>query len=129
MLTKFYKIFCLTLLLIFQSPLYSKSKDIKEFNSKNLSSYLSGLVSYDNQKNIDALKFFTLSDSLINKHDPYLKKYIFSLVMEGKINKSIKQLKQLRLHILLRLNFCGCLYYSLFECSRFSTNLRNRLND
>ena len=94
MLTKFYKIFCLTLLLIFQSPLYSKSKDIKEFNSKNLSNYLSGLVSYDNQKNIDALKFFTLSDSLINTHDPYLKKYIFSLVMEGKINKSIKKLKQ-----------------------------------
>ena len=80
MLIKFYKIFCLTLLLIFQSPLYSKSKYIKKFNSKNLSSYLSGLVSYDNQKNIDALKFFTLSDSLINKHDPYLKKYIFSLV-------------------------------------------------
>ena len=94
MLTKFYKVFCLTLLLIFQSPLYSKSKDIKEFNSKDLSSYLSGLVSYDNQKNIDALKFFTLSDSLINKHDPYLKKYIFSLVMEGKVNKSIKKLKQ-----------------------------------
>jgi len=94
MLTKFYKIFCLTLLLIFQNPLYSKSKDINEFNSKNLSSYLSGLVSYDNQKNIDALKFFTLSDSLINEHDPYLKKYIFSLVMEGKINKSIKKLKQ-----------------------------------
>ena len=64
MLIKFYKIFCLTLLLIFQSPLYSKSKDIKEFNYKNLSSYLSGLVSYDNQKNIDSLKFFTLSDSL-----------------------------------------------------------------
>jgi len=94
MLTKFYKIFCLILLLIFQSPLYSKSKDINKFNPKNLSSYLSGLVSYDNQKNIDALKFFTLSDSLINEHDPYLKKYIFSLVMEGKINKSIKKLKQ-----------------------------------
>ena len=92
MLIKFYKIFCLTLLLIFQSPLYSKSKDIKEFNYKNLSSYFSGLVSYDNQKNIDSLKFFTLSDSLINQHDPYLKKYIFSLVMEGKINESIKKL-------------------------------------
>jgi len=51
-------------------------------------------VSYDNQKNINALKFFTLSDSLINEHYPYLKKYIFSLVMEGKINKSVKKLKQ-----------------------------------
>ena len=94
MLTKSYKIFCLILLFIFQSPLYSKSKDIKEFNSKDLSNYLSGLVSYDNQKNINALKFFTLSDSLINEHYPYLKKYIFSLVMEGKINKSVKKLKQ-----------------------------------
>ena len=94
MLTKFYKIFCLTLLLIFQSPLYSKSKDIKEFNSKNLSSYFSALVSYDNQKNIDAIKFFKLSNSLINRHDPYLKQYVFSLVIEGKIKQSIKQLKQ-----------------------------------
>ncbi len=94
MLTKFYKIFCLILLLIFQSPLYSKSKDFREFNSKNLSSYFSGLVSYNNQKNIDSLKFFNLSDSLIDKHEPYLKKYIFSLVMEGKINQAIKKLKQ-----------------------------------
>ena len=56
MLIKFFKIFCLILLLISQSPVYSKNKDIKEFNSKNLSSYFSALVSYDNQKNTDALK-------------------------------------------------------------------------
>ena len=94
MLIKFFKIFCLILLLISPSPVYSKNKDIKEFNSKNLSSYFSALVSYDNQKNIDALKFFKLSNSLINRHDPYLKAYVFSLVMEGKIKQSIKQLKQ-----------------------------------
>jgi len=94
MLIKFFKIFCLILLLISQSPVYSKNKDIKEFNSKNLSSYFSALVSYDNQKNIDALKFFKLSNSLISRHDPYLKAYVFSLVMEGKIKQSIKQLKQ-----------------------------------
>ena len=94
MLIKFFKIFCLILLLISPSPVYSKNKDIKEFNSKNLSSYFSALVSYDNQKNIDALKFFKLSNSLISRHDPYLKAYVFSLVMEGKINQSIKQLKQ-----------------------------------
>tara|TARA_Y100000590_G_scaffold363827_1_gene421738 strand:- start:854 stop:2542 length:1689 start_codon:yes stop_codon:yes gene_type:complete len=94
MLIKFFKIFCLILLLICQSPLYSKNKDIEEFNSKNLSNYFSALVSYDNQKNIDALKFFKLSNSLINKHDPYLKQYVFSLIMEGKVSQSIKQLKQ-----------------------------------
>ena len=66
MLIKFFKIFSLILLLIYQSSVYSKSKDINEFNSKNLSSYFSALVSYDNQKNIDALNFFKSSNSLIN---------------------------------------------------------------
>jgi Flp pilus assembly protein TadD len=94
MLIKFFKLFCFILLLIYQSSVYSKNKDINEFNSKNFSSYFSALVSYDNQKNTDALKFFNLSDSLINKHDPYLKKYVFSLVLEGKIKQSIKQLKK-----------------------------------
>ena len=94
MLIKFFKLFCFILLLIYQSSVYSKNKDINEFNSKNFSSYFSALVSYDNQKNVDALKFFNLSNSLINRHDPYLKKYVFSLVMEGKIKQSIKQLKK-----------------------------------
>ena len=94
MLIKFFKIFFLILLLTYQSSVYSKNKDINEFNSKNVSSYFSALVYYDNQKNIDALKFFNLSNSLINRHDPYLKQYVFSLVMEGKIMKSIKLLKQ-----------------------------------
>ena len=94
MLIKFFKIFCLALLLVYQSSVYSKNNDINKFNSKNLSSYFSALVSYDNQKNIDALKFFDLSNSLINKHDPYLKRYVFSLVMEGKVKRSIKQLKR-----------------------------------
>ena len=94
MLIKFFKIFFLILLLTYQSSVYSKNKDINEFNSKNVSSYFSALVSYDNQKNIDALKFFKLSDSLMIRHDSYLKKYVFSLAMEGKIMKSIKLLKQ-----------------------------------
>ena len=94
MLIKFFKIFFLILLLTYRSSVYSKNKDINEFNSKNVSSYFSALVYYDNQKNIDALKFFKLSDSLINRHDSYLKNYVFSLVMEGKIMKSIKLLKQ-----------------------------------
>ena len=94
MLIKFFKIFSLILLLIYQSSVYSKSEDINEFNSKNLSSYFSALVSYDNQENIDAINFFKSSNSLISRHDPYLKVYVFSLVMEGKIKQAIKQLKQ-----------------------------------
>ena len=64
MLIKFFKIFCLILLLISQSPVYSKNKDIKEFNSKNFSSYFSALVSYDNQKNPRVL----LLDVCVNSH-------------------------------------------------------------
>ena len=94
MLIKFYKILCFVVILFYQSSLYPKNQDIDEFNSKNFSSYFSALVSYNNQKNIDALKFFKISDSLINRHDSYLKNYVFSLVMEGKIIKSLKLLKQ-----------------------------------
>ena len=50
-------------------------------------------MSYNNSNNTDALKFFNLSKILINKHDPYLKKYIFSLVLNGQISKAIQELK------------------------------------
>ena len=93
MLINFFKIFFSILLIIYQIPVYSKSNYINEFNYKDLSNYFSAKVSYDNQKNVDALKFFKSSKSLINKHNPYLKQYIFSLILEGKVNTAIKELK------------------------------------
>ena len=93
MLINFFKIFFSILLIIYQIPVYSKNNYINEFNYKDLSNYFSAKVSYDNQKNVDALKFFKSSKSLINKHNPYLKQYIFSLILEGKVNKAIKELK------------------------------------
>jgi len=93
MLINFFKIFFSILLIIYQIPVYSKSNYINEFNYKDLSNYFSAKVSYDNQKNVDALKFFKSSKSLINKHNPYLKQYIFSLILEGKVKTAIKELK------------------------------------
>ena len=93
MLINFFKIFFSIFLIIYQIPVYSKNNYINEFNYKDLSNYFSAKVSYDNQKNVDALKFFKSSKSLINKHNPYLKQYIFSLVLEGKVNTAIKELK------------------------------------
>ena len=93
MLINFYKIFFSILLIIYQIPVYSKNNYINEFNYKDLSNYFSAKVSYDNQKNVDALKFFKSSKSLINKHNPYLKQYIFSLILEGKVKTAIKELK------------------------------------
>ena len=88
----FLNILFLIFLFIYALPVYSKKIDINEFNSKDLSNYFSAIISYDNQKNEEALKFFNLSKPLIENHSPYLKQYIFSLVMEGMANKAIKEL-------------------------------------
>jgi len=93
MLINFFKIFFSILLIIYQIPVYSKNNYINKFNYKDLSNYFSAKVSYDNQKNVDALKFFKSSKSLINKHNPYLKQYIFSLILDGKVKTAIKELK------------------------------------
>jgi tetratricopeptide (TPR) repeat protein len=93
MIIKFLKILFF-IILFYQNPLYSKSKTLKDFNSKNLSNYFSGIVAYDNQYNKKALKFFQSSNFLIKKHDPYLKKYIYSLVLENKIKKATSEIKQ-----------------------------------
>ena len=93
MFFRIFKIFFFIFLLIYHGPLYSKKEDINEFNSKDLSNYFSAQVSYSNQKNIDALKFFNSSKSLLKKHDPYLKHYIFSLILEEKVSLAIKEIK------------------------------------
>jgi hypothetical protein len=88
---KFLKIIFI-LMLFSQSPLYSKTSNKNDFNSKDFSNYFSALISYNNQKNLDALRFFNLSKSMINEYDPYLKKYIFSLILDGKVKKAIKEI-------------------------------------
>ncbi|MDC3355693.1 hypothetical protein OAV82_03695 [Candidatus Pelagibacter sp.] len=92
MLIKFFK-FAL-ILLFYQSPLYSKSKTLKDFNSHHLSNYFSGIVAYDNSDNTQALKFFQSSKSLIKQHDSYLENYVFTLVLEGKIQQATSEIKQ-----------------------------------
>ena len=89
MLNKYFNFFCF-LLLFCNTPLYSKNNNKNNFISKNLSSYFSAITAYDNQKNSIALKYFNSSKSLINIHEPYLEKYIFSLVMDDKIDLAIK---------------------------------------
>ncbi len=88
------KLFKLTLIIIlsYQTPLYSKSDSFKKFNSRYLSSYLSGIVAYENRDNSNALKYFNSSKVLINKHDTYLKRYVNSLILENKIPQAINVL-------------------------------------
>ena len=85
--------YLLVLFLFYQSPLYSKSNSLDNFNSKDLSNYFSGIVAQENKKNLDALKFFNLSKVLINQHDSYLKKYVKTLVLEKKVSQAINVIK------------------------------------
>jgi len=86
--------FLLILFLLYQNPLHSKSPSFDDFDTKNLSKYFSGIVAFENKNNSKALNFFNSSKILLNKHDPYLKRYIYSLVLENKVNKAINVIKQ-----------------------------------
>ena len=80
-------------LLLYQSPLLSKSNSFDEFNSKNLSKYFSGIVAFENKNNTKALDFFKSSKILINKHNPYLERLVLSLVLEDKVTQAINIVK------------------------------------
>ena len=97
-------------LLLYQSPLLSKSNSFDEFNSKNLSKYFSGIVAFENKNNSEALDFFESSKILINQHDRYLERFVMSLVFEGKVAKAINVIKsnqkKKKILIFLRPTFC-----------------------
>ena len=89
MLKKILKLI-LIIQIFYQSPLYSKSISFEDLDSKKLSNYFSGIVAFQNNNNIEALKFFSLSKSLIDDHNPYMKRYVTSLVLERKVTQAIK---------------------------------------
>ena len=93
MLVKFIKFFLLIFLFFCQNTLYSKNTNNNQFKSKNLSSYFSALISFENDDNDSALKFFNSSKSLMDEHDIFLKNYVKSLIIEGKVLKAINQVK------------------------------------
>ena len=93
MFLKFIKFLISITIIMYQSALYSQSISSNKFDSKNFSKYFSGIIAFENQNNSDALKFFDSSKILLNEHDPYLKKYISSLVLENKISRAINLIK------------------------------------
>ena len=93
MLFKKFK-FILVLLLFYQTVLYSKSTSLNKINSKNLSNYFSGIVAFENEDNSQALDFFSSSKILMNNHEPYLQKYVYSLVLDNKVSQAINIIKR-----------------------------------
>ena len=92
MLKKLIKLLVISVI-FYQTPVYSKSASFNDFNSRDLSNYFSGIVAFENRDNSDALKFFNSSKVLLNKHDLYLKRYVYSLVLEDKILQAINIIK------------------------------------
>ena len=78
---------------VYQTPGYSKSASFNDFNSRDLSNYFSGIIAFENKNNSDALKFFNASRILLKKHDTYLSRYIYSLVLENKVVQAINVVK------------------------------------
>ena len=93
MIFKFLKLI-IFIIVLYQSPLHSKSKTFNQFDSPDLSNYFSGIVAFDNNDNLEALKFFKSSKNLIKKHDPYFEKYIYSLILEKEVQKAIYEIKR-----------------------------------
>ena len=83
----------LIITLFYKTPLFSKSAGFENFNSQNFSKYFSGIVAFENKDNSEALKFFDSSRILIENHDPYLRRYLYTLVLENKVNKAINLIK------------------------------------
>ena len=84
------KILFILIILLYQNNLYSKTNDNKVFNQRYLYNYFSALLSFSNQDNKETIKFFESNKKIINKSENSTKKYILSLLVEGKIEKAIK---------------------------------------
>ena len=80
-------------LIIYQISFNSQSASFDSLNSKNISKYFSGIVAFENKDNSSALEFFNSSKILLNAHEPYLKRYVNSLVLENKISQAINLIK------------------------------------
>ncbi len=80
--------------LIYQSPSYSKSTSLNNFNVNNFSKYFSGIVALENKNNSKALNFFDSSKNISNEHVPFLEKYIYSLIFENEVSKAINVIKK-----------------------------------
>ena len=92
MFSKKFKII-LIFLTLYQSPLLSKSNSFQNFNSKNLSKYFSGIIAAENNNNSEALSYFSSTKILLNQHDPYLEKFVSTLVLESKVTQAINVIK------------------------------------
>ncbi len=88
--------FILVIFILYQNTSYSKSNSFTNLDAKNFSKYFSGIIAFENKDNSLALDYFNSSRVLLNNHDPYLQRYVYSLVLENKVSKAIGVIKNSR---------------------------------
>ena len=94
MISKFFKLISIySLTLCFQTICISNSLAQVDFDEKNIANYFSGSVSLNNNNNFQAVKFFNFTKNLKNTHENFNRNYIISLVLDGKVSKSVSELK------------------------------------
>ncbi len=96
MITNNLKIFFILVLFFFTVEAKSKNNYLKDFNSSQLSSYFSGVIAQNNQNNEDALKYFKSSKQVLDKHEAYFRRFIFSLVLNQNVSRAVQEIKFLK---------------------------------
>ena len=93
MLSKIYKITCILFFLFF---FYNNTCYSKNFDEKDVDNYLSALLSLNENKSYESLKYFNLSKELKEYHPTYIQNYIFSLVLSDNVDKAINEIKTVK---------------------------------
>ena len=94
MISKFFKLISIySLTLCFQIICIPNSLAQVDFDEKNIANYFSGSVSLNNNNNFQAVKYFNSTKNLKNTHENFNRNHIISLVLDGKVSKSVSELK------------------------------------
>ena len=90
------------ILIFFAFFLNSKAHSINQkklYSKKSISNYFSGIISANNNDNKSAIKYFSNLDHLINIHDRFNHKLVFTLVQTQKIPELFLYLKVIKKNI------------------------------
>ena len=93
MFLKILKYFITINIFLYHSLVFSKTVENNNFNHRYLSNYFSAQVSHENGNNDLAIQYFNSTKSVLRAYPDYFNKYIETLVLNGKVDKAIEQIK------------------------------------
>lgn len=93
MLSKIYQIILICFFIFFQNISYAKNTNLRDIDKKYIYNYFSAQISFNNNDNAESLKFFNSSKFLKESHQPHIKRYVESLVFNGKVKHAIREIE------------------------------------